>query len=109
MKLDDKNHQTLLYLTLKNDRFLNYIVNTAQGSASQASIKLVDIFDYKIPFLSIENYINFSSQADILVQKQNQLIEENQTLTNLRDTLLPKLISGEVRLQEFQEKITHAL
>jgi type I restriction enzyme S subunit len=26
---------------------------------------------------------------------------ENQTLTQLRDTLLPKLISGEVRLKEF--------
>ena len=30
-------------------------------------------------------------------------IEENQTLTKLRDTLLPKLISGEVRLKEFRE------
>ena len=30
---------------------------------------------------------------------------ENQSLTKLRDTLLPKLISGEIRLKEFQEKI----
>ena len=29
--------------------------------------------------------------------------KENQTLTQLRDTLLPKLISGEVRLKEFRE------
>ncbi|WP_051285451.1 restriction endonuclease subunit S [Aequorivita capsosiphonis] len=29
-------------------------------------------------------------------------IEENQTLTQLRNTLLPKLISGEVRLKEFE-------
>ncbi|WP_282116643.1 restriction endonuclease subunit S [Cellulophaga baltica] len=109
MKLKDKKHQSLLYFTLKNVRFLNYIVNTAQGSASQASIKLTDIFDYKIPFLSITNFINFSSQADSLIEQQNQLIEENQTLTQLRDTLLPKLISGEVRLKEFEEVITAAL
>jgi len=31
--------------------------------------------------------------------------KENQTLTKLRDTLLPKLISGEVRLKEFREEI----
>ena len=31
-------------------------------------------------------------------------IKENQTLTQLRDTLLPKLISGEVRLKEFREE-----
>ena len=30
---------------------------------------------------------------------------ENQTLTQLRDTLLPQLISGEVRLKEFREKV----
>ena len=34
--------------------------------------------------------------------EQRQLNQkENQTLTQLRDTLLPKLISGEVRLKEF--------
>jgi len=31
--------------------------------------------------------------------------KENQTLTKLRDTLLPKLISGEVRLKEFKEQV----
>ncbi|CAM4322624.1 restriction endonuclease subunit S [Zobellia nedashkovskayae] len=109
MTLKDKNHQGLLYYSLKNDRFLNYIVSTAQGSANQASIKLIDIFDYKIPFLSIENFINFSSHVDRLIEQQNQLTEENQTLTQLRDTLLPKLISGEVRLKEFEKEITAAL
>lgn len=34
---------------------------------------------------------------------------ENQTLTQLRDTLLPKLISGEVRLKEFQEQLVQIL
>lgn len=31
--------------------------------------------------------------------------QENQSLTQLRDTLLPKLISGEVRLKEFKEQV----
>jgi type I restriction enzyme S subunit len=30
---------------------------------------------------------------------------ENQTLTQLRDTLLPKLISGEIQLKEFREQV----
>ena len=36
-------------------------------------------------------------------------IEENQTLTQLRDTLLPKLISGEVRLKEFEKQIENVV
>ncbi|CAZ95710.1 restriction endonuclease subunit S [Zobellia galactanivorans] len=39
--------------------------------------------------------------------KENTL--ENKTLAKLRDTLLPKLISGEVRLKEFEEKLTAPL
>ncbi|CAM1350892.1 restriction endonuclease subunit S [Tenacibaculum ascidiaceicola] len=35
--------------------------------------------------------------------------KENQTLTELRDTLLPKLISGEVRLKEFREQVENVI
>jgi len=35
--------------------------------------------------------------------------DENQTLTTLRDTLLPKLISGEVRVEDVQQTLDQAL
>ncbi|PKH52147.1 restriction endonuclease subunit S [Tenacibaculum sp. Bg11-29] len=35
--------------------------------------------------------------------------DKNQTLTKLRDTLLPKLISGEVRLKEFREQVENVI
>lgn len=35
--------------------------------------------------------------------------KENETLTNLRDTLLPKLISGEIRVKEAEKTISQAL
>ena len=48
----------------------------------------------------LENY--FEKVNSIFKQiKANQ--SENHNLTQLRDTLLPKLISGEVRLKEFRE------
>ena len=34
---------------------------------------------------------------------------ENQTLSKLRDTLLPKLISGEVRVKEALEQVKQVL
>ena len=39
----------------------------------------------------------------------NQNAIENQTLTQLRDTLLPKLISGEVRVKDVEKTITEVL
>lgn len=105
MSIDDKVQQGLLYCILKNERFLKYIVNCAQGSANQASIKLTDIFNYPIPLGNNIKIEDFSMQIETYISQQNSLIAENQMLTQLRDTLLPKLISGEIRLKEFQKQI----
>jgi len=109
MKVKEVNQQGLLYCILKTDRFLNYIVNSAQGSASQASIKLTDIFNYPIPFGKDIKLYDFSNQIEVFLEQQNFLIEENQTLTILRDTLLPKLISGEVRVKDIEQMVAAAL
>ncbi|PVZ65651.1 restriction endonuclease subunit S [Pelagibaculum spongiae] len=39
------------------------------------------------------------------VQKKIQIDEQNKTLTKLRDTLLPKLISGELRIPEVPDSV----
>lgn len=51
---------------------------------------------------------NLEAFENKLKKWDNQIFnntQENQTLINLRDTLLPKLISGEVRLKEFREQV----
>ena len=109
MSINDKTEQGLLYCTLKNERFLKYIVNSAQGSANQASIKLTDIYNYLIPIGENIKIEEFSTQIELYISQQNSLIEENQSLIQLRDTLLPQLISGNVRLKEFRETVEEVL
>ena len=50
-----------------------------------------------------------ASLIDPMFLKIKQNTIENETLTNLRDTILPKLINGEVRLKEFEETIANVL
>ena len=68
-KLDKK----FLYYTLRTDDFKGYIVNTAQGSASQASITLESIknYNFHLPLLHTQKRI-----ADIL-SAYDDLIENN--------------------------------
>ena len=68
-KLDKK----FLYYTLRTDDFKGYIVNTAQGSASQASITLESIknYNFHLPLLHTQKRI-----ADIL-SACDDLIENN--------------------------------
>ena len=38
-------------------------------------------------------------------RKQERLVKESRTLAALRDTLLPKLLSGDVRVPEAEEAV----
>jgi type I restriction enzyme S subunit len=87
----------LYFWTIQN---MELIISKANGSTfkeiSKSNFRDLDI----IVANDIEKYIEES--RDIFEQIKNNTLE-NQTLTQLRDTLLPKLISGEVRLKEFRE------
>jgi type I restriction enzyme S subunit len=52
---------------------------------------------------SIKAYAEF---GDPLVDKADANEKENQTLAEMRDLLLPKLMSGEIRLKDAEEKAT---
>lgn len=58
---------------------------------------------------SIEHQIGFQKQLLKNMKLQESNLLENLSLTQLRDTLLPKLISGEVRLKEFKETLANVL
>ena len=71
-------------------------VGSAVPSLTTALLKSLNVL---IP--SSEIILKFDKVASHYFKTRNQNIEQNQSLTKLRDTLLPKLISGEVRLKEF--------
>lgn len=80
---------------------MNLVVERANGSTfleiSKSNFKQINCV---IPALNAVN--SFTSQAHILFDQLRNNILENQQLTNLRDTLLPKLISGELEVSQTQ-------
>ena len=91
-----------LYFLLKNI-IAHFKAIAADRATTMGHIKLSHL---KETFLAIPNEIHKQEFQKIIEPIFNQILEnltENQTLTQLRDTLLPKLISGEVRLKEFRE------
>lgn len=89
-------YYVFLYLLIEKDSVLNQATGSAQQNISQVIIKNIKVLypklkDVKRVFLEMSGFFS----------KTEDNIRQNQTLTQLRDTLLPKLISGEVRLKEF--------
>lgn len=81
-------------------RLATHKQTTGLGHVTVANLK-----ELLIPFPTDNVIDKYNSESESILN----LIFENQleviTLTNLRNTLLSKLISGEVRLKEFQKTI----
>ena len=88
----------LAYLHLKSDFGVDYIENTATGSA-QPNISGTGIENCEFPKLTERQIKNYSEQLNVLFEKVIFNLGQIRTLEKLRDTLLPKLMSGEVRVK----------
>ena len=84
-----------LMLGLKQTNIEPYITGAVQAKLSQSNM-------WRIPFLMPSNGVAdaFSSLIAPLYENIRHNTEQSQTLTALRDTLLPRLISGQLRLPE---------
>lgn len=82
------------YFILRRFNFNSLNRGSTQPLITQGDLKLVDIL---VPDISYLN--NFHDVSEKLFIKIFSNEKEIQTLTQLRDTLLPKLMSGEVRVK----------
>lgn len=88
---------TYIFHYLKNNKqnILNNAVGSAQQNISQEIIKELPILNPPIKLVK-----NILEQTETLFNQIELNIIENQTLKQTRDYLLPKLISGEIRVKD---------
>ena len=78
----------------------NYKTGTTVSHLGKA-----DIDRFKVITPPIEIIEKFSTLVNPLYNEKIKLACENRIITNLRDTLLPKLMSGELKLSEIETEI----
>lgn len=89
-----------IYLLLTNNEMTDYLHTIAEGSTSTyPSLKPSDIGSIVFPLPPTDRLQDFSIIADNSWKKIERNHVQIRTLEKLRDTLLPKLMSGEVRVQ----------
>lgn len=93
-----KGSKYLAYLQLKSEFGQDYIENTATGSA-QPNISGTGIENCGFPKLSDEDIKNYSFQIGEFYEKVIFNLGQIRTLEKMRDTILPKLMSGELTVQ----------
>ena len=91
-------YQALLWFLLNAVNLEKDILNMSNG-AVQANISTTGIESVPIPKINIKKAQLFNKEIESIFQKIKTNTLQIQTLTQLRDTLLPKLMSGKVRVQ----------
>ncbi|EPE0990340.1 restriction endonuclease subunit S [Cronobacter sakazakii] len=90
-----------LMVFIKQENIAAYVTGAVQLKLNQKNMN-------SIPFIFADEAVNnvFGQRIDSIYAVIRAKSEENLTLTNLRDTLLPKLLSGEITLPEAEQIIS---
>ncbi len=99
MRMKDGFHPFLSYVIARYGEFRDYAKTHMSGSSGRQRVQAGDLKDYKILRPPKEGVNELNSQLDPIASKLKLNAEQIQTLEKLRDTLLPKLMSGDLRVQ----------
>ena len=93
-----------LYLAVTTDDFVDYLSANADGSAYPA-VRPEHFERAEIPVPDAEALHSFEAMVRPLLARMAHNDRESQTLAELRDVLLPKLISGELRVGDAEAAV----
>ncbi|MGK7958141.1 MAG: restriction endonuclease subunit S [Crocosphaera sp.] len=88
-----------LYYLLRTDAYRHEVLASATGTTvKHTSPNRIQAFEF--PFPNNNLAFKFDSLVKPFYQKHSYNNLQSETLANIRDTLLPKLMSGEIRVKE---------
>ena len=102
-KLDEKSPLTSEYIYLYLKQFKYSTLSSTSSIADAVNSKTVK----NIPILVADQSIlkAFQNNVSAIFYRIKVIEEQSQTLTAIRDTLLPRLISGQLRIPEAEALI----
>jgi type I restriction enzyme S subunit len=105
LKVNKEYNPLFVYQLMQTQDFYDHIHKIDGETSTRPNMKIEYLLRYKFikPLLSIQN--DFVDLVKPVILKRNELINENKNLIELRDTLLPSLMSGEIDLDDFELEV----
>jgi len=98
-----------VYCLSRDINLVNHAVSCMIGTSGRQRVQNDPFLQYELPETDANLMKKFEIKVEPWFKKVKTNTTENQTLIQLRDTLLPKLISGEVRLREFELQLAKVI
>lgn len=96
-----------LYCLVRSSAFREYAIKNMNGSSGRQRVSADSIGNFKLPHPKAGALMQFQHIVSPLFQKMKFNFLENLHLTALRDTLLPKLMSGEIDVSKLENLSSH--
>ncbi|MBR1902034.1 MAG: restriction endonuclease subunit S [Bacteroidaceae bacterium] len=90
----------MFYFLARNEDFVSYAVAHMNGSSGRQRVSASDIENYIMPDIPILLIEQFGMKANAIMETIKNKSLESRRLATLRDTLLPKLMSGELKVND---------
>ncbi len=105
LKMDENKIIPLLaYCFFQSDAYKIWIERISGDSSTRPNMQINYLLDFPMYQCPISIQRKFIDQASVIFENLENNILENRELIELRDTLLPKLISGELAVAEVMAK-----
>jgi|GEM_PF-3044788 len=117
-ELNESNiNQAIAFIRLKDVAFKSYIYNVLKNKEFQSNIKskivqgvqenlsLGVLGNEKIVFSESYTFLYLVEKLDVILNETINLISENEYLSKLKDILLPKLLNGEINLENINLEV----
>jgi type I restriction enzyme S subunit len=105
---ESKVSNLYLFLYFRSKEVQFEIVNKSVGTTIP-HLKKTDLLTFEVSIPEFEKMSALTQKVKHMFSQIETNVKENQTLTALRDTLLPKLISGEVRVKDAEQMVNEVL
>lgn len=87
-----------IYCLVRDDRIRDFAIRSMSGTSGRQRFHADRLSEYQIARPASNEMTRFNSVAEPLFANMTQLRDESLRLTELRDALLPELLSGRVRV-----------
>jgi type I restriction enzyme S subunit len=98
----------LSYFLARSSRFRNNAIRNMLGSSGRQRVNAAQLVDFPLSRAHDDQLNSFDQAACVAFDHMKSLGAEARTLAELRDVLLPKLMSGEIRVRDAEKEVEDA-
>ena len=104
----DKAYREFMYFTLFQDDVIQFVSDASGGTRMpRTNWETLAGYDCVVPPKPLSSA--FGKIVEPMIETMMQCVSENNALTKLRDLLLPRLISGKLRVEDAESVIEEAI